>query len=440
MVRDKQRIIKMYIIVTAILLVAEAGIIHFVMIPYLGISVSIVYHFSDALFGIGFLLLILYTMVWCISNKIYKGLKYAFLHAKTKGKIRKSLKNAGYYIEQNFRGEKVAVLPKIILDFSKDFQMGTIAIENHIKLDKRLEEVDISSALGKYIVTQQYISDDANFYVYEFEDASIDRQLVFNSYKELAVYAHEVGDYKLFMDSKNIVPISSLLLVGSTGSGKSYSTYSLILTMLNWKNKPDIMFADPKNSSLVVLGNHIAPEHTAGTIEDIIVLLERFHDQMQERKLEIQDKLNEKLDADYRYWSMPANVFIFDEFASFQSVINTMDKKTRDKVAMLLRNIVLQGRQLGFFLWILMQKSDATDLPTSIRDNLIWKVVLGNATSTTYITTFEKSADLTIRKFRCGQGLYSYQGLTRQPQLTSFPTLNFDILESVRSCNGVGVM
>ena len=434
MVRDKQRIIKMYIIVTAILLVAEAGIIRFVMIPCLGLSVSIVYHFSNALFLVGFSLLVFYVLVWSISNKINKGLKYAFLHARTKSKIRKSLKNAGYYIEQNFRSEKVAVLPKIKLDFSKDFQMGTIAIENHIKLDKKLDVVDISSALGKYIVTQQYISDDANSYVYEFEDASIDRQLVFNSYQELVTYTHEVGDYKLFMDSKNIVPISSLLLVGSTGSGKSYSTYSLILTMLNWEIKPNIMFADPKNSSLVVLGNHIAPENTAGTVEDIIDLLERFHNQMQERKVEIQEKLNEKLDADYRYWSMPANVFIFDEFASFQSVINTMDKKTRDKVAMLLRNIVLQGRQLGFFLWILMQKSSGEDLNLSIRENLIWKVVLGNAESTTYITAFEKSADLPKRKFGCGQGLYSYQGLTRQPQITSFPTLNFDILESVRSC------
>lgn len=434
MVRDKQRIIKMNIIVTSILLLAEGGIIRFVMIPFLGLSVSVLYHFSNALLIIGCSLLLLYVCGWCISNKIYKGLKYAFLHFKMKSRIRKSLKNAGYYIEQNFRGEKVAVLPKIKMDFSKDFQMGTVAIENHIKLDKKLDVVDISSALGKYIVTQQYISDDANSYVYEFEDASIDRQLVFNSYQELVAYTHKVGDYKLFMDGKNTVPISSLLLVGSTGSGKSYSTYSLILSMLNWEIKPDIMFADPKNSSLVVLGNHIAPENTAGTVEDIIDLLEKFHEQMQERKVEIQDKLNEKLDADYRYWSMPANVFIFDEFASFQSVLNTMDKKTRDKVAMLLRNIVLQGRQLGFFLWILMQKSDATDLPTSIRDNLIWKVVLGNATSTTYITTFEKSADLPNRKFRCGQGLYSYQGLTRQPQITSFPTLNFDILESVRSC------
>lgn len=434
MVRDKQLVIKRYIIVSSILLIAEGGIIQFVMIPLLGLSVPIMYHLCNVLLIIGFWLLVLYMVGWYISNKIYKGLRYAFLHAKIKRKIRKSLKNAGYYIEQNFRGERVAVLPKIRIDFSKDFLIGTIAIENHIKFDKKLEAVDISSALGKYIVTQQYISDNANSYVYEFEDASIDRQLIFNSYQELVAYTHEVGDYKLFMDSKNIVPISSLLLVGATGSGKSYSTYSLILTMLNWEIKPNIMFADPKNSSLVVLGNHITTENTAGTVEDIIVLLERFHDQMQERKLEIQDKLNEKLDADYRYWSMPAIVFIFDEFASFQSVINTMDKKTRDKVAMLLRNIVLQGRQLGCFLWILMQKSDVTDLPTSIRDNLIWKVVLGNATSTTYITTFEKSADLPIRKFRCGQGVYSYQGLTRQPQITSFPTLNFDILESVKVC------
>lgn len=100
MIRDKQRIIKGYIIVSSILLITEGGIIRFVMIPRLGLSVSIVYHFSDVLFLIGFLLLMLYILEWCISNKIYKGLKYAFLHAKMKSKIRKSLKNAGYYIEQ----------------------------------------------------------------------------------------------------------------------------------------------------------------------------------------------------------------------------------------------------------------------------------------------------------------------------------------------------
>ena len=303
--------------------------------------------------------------------------------------------------------------------FTQKMSFGKVVIENHIKLNKRLETVDISSALGRYIVSQHYIDDDANTYVFEFEDARTNNQLVFNSYDEFVKYASQVGNYVLFMDKKNKVDLCGMLIVGSTGSGKTYAVYTLILTMLNWKIKPNIYFADPKNSSLVVLGNAICPEKTAGTIEDIISLLERFHDEMQNRKIEMQDKLNEKLDADYRYWNMPANIFVFDEFAAFQSVIDSMDKKTRDHVSMLLRNIVLEGRQLGYFAALIMQKSDATDLKSSIRANLPWVVVLGNATRTTYLTAFEETADLPNRNFRRGEGLFSYQGVTRQPQITS---------------------
>ena len=432
MLRDKQRIIRNYIVYASFLLIAEGGIVRFVAIPLLGIALSGLYNFSDVLFLGGFGILMVYIIYWCLENKLFKGIRYAFYHWWFTRKMRKSLKNAGYYIEENFRGERVAVLPKIQIVFSKDFIYGKVVIKNNIKLDKRLEDVNISSALGKYIVTEQYIDDDANRYIFEFEDSRIDRQLVFNSYDEFVEYANGMGDYVLFMDMKNSVNLSSLLLVGSTGSGKTYALYTLILTMLNWKIKPHLYFADPKNSSLVVLGNAISSENTAGTVEDIIVLLERFHNGMQERKIEMQKKLNKKLDSDYRYWHMSAHVMVIDEYSSFQSVINGMDKKTRDHVSMLLRNIVLQGRQLGYVLFIVMQKSDSSDIPTSIRDNLIWKIVLGNATRTTYITAFEESADLPKRKFGCGKGLFSYQGVTRQPQVTSFPTLNFDILSCIK--------
>lgn len=57
------------------------------------------------------------------------------------------MKNAGYYVEENFREERGAIIPKIEISFSKDFTFGKVTVENHIKLDKRLENVDISSAL-----------------------------------------------------------------------------------------------------------------------------------------------------------------------------------------------------------------------------------------------------------------------------------------------------
>ena len=138
------------------------------------------------------------------------------------------------------------------------------------------------------------------------------------------------------------------------------------------------------------------------------------------------------MDSDYKDWELKPHVLIIDEFSSFMSVVSVLDKSTRDKVNMYLTNIIQKGRQLGFFMWIIMQKSDSKILSTYLRDNLVFKVVLGQATDTTYQTAFEEYASLPRLKFQPGYGLYSFQGLTRQPKVCSFPRLEFDVLHSVR--------
>ncbi len=375
-------------------------------------------------------LTILYAIYWSVLHRLDLGPRYAFTHALTIWRLKRALLDVGvgYAVEQYSGQEKVAVLPKIKVSFDRDLLCGTIKIRNHIKYDSSLEAVNLSSALGRYVVEQQYLSDDENWYVFEIEDGQANRRLVFDNYQDFQKHCRKQENYTLFVDKKTALPLCSLLLVGETGSGKTYTLYSLILQFLNWKIAPVLYFIDPKNSSLCVMGQRIAPDRTAEGIDEIIGLLEQFHAQMQERKSELKMKLEEKLDADYRHWEMPAHVLIFDEFAAFQGVVNTLDKATRDKVAMLTRNIVLQGRQLGFFLWTVMQKSDSKDIPTAIRDNLPWKVVLGRASDTTYMTAFEHSADLPKRNFGHGEGLYTYQGKTSKPKITAFPTLEFDIL------------
>lgn len=375
-----------------------------------------------------------YIVYWVIYHKLLsQGPLYAVTHARTLWRLRRALLDAGagYAVEQYSGIEKVVVLPKIKVNFDSNLLYGTIKIRNHIKYSANLEAVNLSPALGRYIVEQQYLSDDENWYVYEIEDGHADWRLVFSNYQAFQKRCQEQENYSLFIDKRTSLPLCSLLLAGQTGSGKTYTLYSLILQFLNWKIAPVLYCADPKNSSLCVIGEEISPDRNAAEIEEIISLLERFHGEMQTRKGELKDRLKEKLDADYRHWNMPAHVLIFDEFAAFQAVLNTLDKATRDKVTMYLRNIVLQGRQLGFFLWAIMQKSDSKDIPTAIRDNLPWKVVLGLATNTTYMTTFEHAADLPKHNFRPGEGLYTYQGRTRDPKIISFPTMTFDILAAV---------
>ena len=432
MIRDKRQIIRRYISVSAMLLIVWAGIIRICVMPRLPRSIRIVDRGYQMLLVVGISVLVLYIAVIFLENKAYKGIKYGYIHYNLMNKIRRSLKDAGYYVEQNLRGEKVAILPKIQIEMEVGMMSGKVCIENHVKYDKRLEDVKLSSALGKYIVAQQYCSDDGNRYVYEIEDACLDRRLTFNDVEQLRASAEDAGDCSIKVDKKTTVPLASSLIVGATGSGKTYSVYHMVLSMLCWQNRPSLWFADPKNSSLVSLGNVINTDHTSGDIDGIVALLEQFCDAMEQRKIALQKRLNEKLDADYRDFGFTPFVFIIDEYSSFMSSINEEKKQTRDHVNKLVRSIVLQGRQLGFFLFVLMQKSDSSDISTAIRSNLIFTTVLGNATRTTLLTAFEESADIPLRKFGRGEGVYTYQGLTRQPCMISFPTLDFDILDAAR--------
>lgn len=171
-----------------------------------------------------------------------------------------------------------------------------------------------------------------------------------------------------FLDSRSIVKLHHTLLVGMTGSGKTYCLYNLLLQFYNKEVPFELYYADPKGSSLAVIGQTIAPDKTGVDMERIIELLDEFISKMHERKEEMKELLKSKLDADYSTFNNSPYIFCFDEYASFVSVLANEDKKTRDKVNGLMSEIILQGRQLGFFMLIIMQKSDANLISTSLRD------------------------------------------------------------------------
>lgn len=368
---------------------------------------------------------------WCCRHKLHRGIVHAVKHAWYCGRITRALvqAGAGYGLDEQ---DRYITPPRVQLDFDKGMAHGHIKIRSHTKYDKALEKVNLSPAIGRYRIVQAYATDDNNYWVYDFEDSRIDQRLVFDSYEDFARYAKQLGDYKIMTNARYALPLASGLITGTTGSGKTYAAYSIILQMLTWAVKPILYFADPKNSSLYVMGRHIAPERSAGTVEDIIALLEVFYSSMQERKVELQPLLEQRLDSTYKDWGLCSHVFFLDETSAFVSSVNSLEKATREKVWKMLRSITLEGRQLGFVLMLLTQKADSTDIPTQIRDNLVFKCVLGNAPNTTYLTTFEHAADLLQRKFAAGEGLFAYQGITREPQFISFPTLRFDILKAVK--------
>ena len=370
-----------------------------------------------------------------LENKIYKGFRYFGNYWRIKNKLELQMIDANFGMDRGYYIE----LPKILLSFNDDISCAVLKISNSLKHENKLDNVVMSSALGKFIVETHYLSDDENFYVYELVDGSVSFKLTFDDFDQFLEYNRKIPPYQIFLDNRTKVNICHTLLVGQTGSGKSYCLYNTILQMLNKPVKYELFYADPKCSGLAVIGYTIAPERTAVEVSEIIKLLEQFVETMRTRKAEMSNLLKTQLEADYSTFGLKPYVFICDEYASFASIINSMEKKVRDHIKALLDEVVLQGRQLGFYLFIVMQKSDATMIHTALRENMVLKIVLSNAEQQTYVTAFGTGVDIPNRNYAVGEGVFTEPKLAPLPALVQCSYCDFDILEACKQSRA-GVM
>lgn len=360
-----------------------------------------------------------------VEHNINKGVRYFWLHWVIQNSLEHQMIDAGIMIKRG----SIIELPKIKITFSKDLNSGTLCIRNALKYDRKLDDAVLSSALRKFIVERHFCTDDGNWYIYELVDGERSFKQTFCSLTEFLNYSKTIQTYRLFLDLRSSPKLQHMLLVGQTGSGKTYALYCLLMQML-YKDIPyQLYFADPKGSSIAVIGQAIAPDRTATDIEGIITLLESFVMLMRDRKEELREKLKTQIDADYSTFGMSPIIFCCDEYASFASVLASSEKKTRDKVKALLYEVVLQGRQLGCFLFIIMQKSDATLIDTALRDNIPLKIVLGHSEPQTYVTAFG-NVDIPNRHYAVGEGVFTEPVLAPEPKLVQFPYCDFDILEA----------
>ncbi|WP_101773636.1 FtsK/SpoIIIE domain-containing protein [Peptostreptococcus faecalis] len=370
--------------------------------------------------------LVLAIIFIVIKNKFYRGFRYGITYYLTMSSLEKQLNNAGVYDNK----ENKASLPRIELEFSKDLSEGILKIENSIYLDERLNNILLSAGLSNYIVEQHYKTMNESEYIYELIDSSITYRPVYNNFEDFLYHNKNCGKYCLIFDNRfDNVPLHHTLLTGQTGSGKSYFLYGIILQMLNKDIDYNIYFCDPKMSGLSVIGNKVSPNKTAVSFDEIVLLLEKFVAEIDERKIKMENLLCRKLDSDYKDFDIEPMIFMIDEFASFSYSLENKDKKTRDKVNDLIAKIILEGRQLGAFFWAVMQKSDSKLISTAFRENMPVKVVLGNSEKQTYVTTFGQGIDVPNKKFDIGEGVFISPQVARIPKILFTPFYNFEILK-----------
>ncbi len=171
------------------------------------------------------------------------------------------------------------------------------------------------------------------------------------------------------------------LIVGSTGSGKSYFILSLIYAFA--QSNADITVLDPKNADLADLAG-VMP-HVYHTVEDISFAVSNFAEEMLARSAEMKLAKNYITGSNYASLGLEPHFLIFDEYVAFFEMLNS---KQVSSVMSDLKRIAMLGRQVGYFLILACQRADAKFLGDGIRDQFHFRLALGRNSELGYKMIF----------------------------------------------------
>lgn len=167
-----------------------------------------------------------------------------------------------------------------------------------------------------------------------------------------------------------------MLIAGGTGGGKTYFILTIIEALLHTDSKLYVL--DPKNADLADL--ETVMDNVYYRKDDMMNCINRFYDDMLARSEEMKRHPNYKTGENYAYLGLPANFLIFDEYVAFMDMLGKESTKVVDK----LKQIVMLGRQAGFFLILACQRPDAKYLGDGIRDQFNFRVALGRMSELGY--------------------------------------------------------
>lgn len=188
-----------------------------------------------------------------------------------------------------------------------------------------------------------------------------------------------------------------MLIAGGTGGGKTYFILTVIEALLGTNAKISVL--DPKNADLADLET-VLPE-VYYRKDDIIDCIYRFYENMMKRSESMKQMNGYKTGENYSYLGLPPHFLIFYEYVAFMEMLGT---KENAAVLNKLKQIVMLGRQAGFFLVLACQRPDAKYLGDGIRDQFNFRVALGRMSELGYSMMFgETSKQFFLKQIR-GRG------------------------------------
>ncbi|WP_044566526.1 P-loop NTPase family protein [Anaerococcus provencensis] len=364
----------------------------------------------------------------CKRNKINNGIRFALTHYKLESKLRKQLIDGKFYFKRD--KSNLIILPKIVIEFEnlRSLNNAIIRIENSIRFDRKLEELRISAAIPGFKVTQQFMSPDGDFYIYSIVSMDMFNQIEFDTESEYIEWSKEgTDDYSIKLSEYDIIPIHHAGIAAQTGGGKSFLVQSLIIQLKNKEISHDVYVIDPKSADLLSYGKRDLGEGFYSDKSGAIQMIEKFHIEMIKRQDEMQEFFETNRNLDYKDNKMPAKILIIDEFGALRTSWRILEKKERDRIESMLADIVFMGRQLGFFVVLVLQRFASETVPREITEQLVLRIVLGDSDDLTYRTLFSPSVNILKLNLKPGMGYFSYTNIASidNPSLFVSPYCKF---------------
>lgn len=329
--------------------------------------------------------------------------------------IEENLISIGAYTK--IENKNFVILPKIkIRDNKIIIELSNLRIRNI--LDRYMNS--FSTALPeRYVVEDYYVTKNNAQIVISYEDVKNFKPEKYDlmEYRELT---ENIGKMNLYFDRKHVVNLNDhphILLSGGSGSGKSYLANELVIQAIF--KQYEVVILDIKRS-YGLYKDHAEYYYETDTI---LQKIRNIENEMSERMEKLQPELDKNphvlaVDIGYR-----PKLIVIEEYIS---LLSSMDKKQKEEMERIVKNISVLARQSNIHMLMVMQSAGTENINSTTRSNMT-KVLMGRAQSNILNATFGNSGvDIPTTQLNKGEGLIQLDRITviRVPEIMDIENFN----------------
>ena len=374
------------------------------------------------LYGLYSILIITGISAICVYKS--KKLQYIFNNFINILKIEDSLISLGIYEPIN---NNIVRVPKVKI--MEDKKTIYISLSNPL-FRAKLENYNnvLSTALpNEWIIDNTYLNIEQDTLVIEYFDTSQNNKNIINTPEQFIRMQKCLRLHQIQIMPNSVFDIKKtphLLVTGSTNGGKSYFVLNNIVAsalIKNWK----VTVLDYKSQYHILDGVC----NTAYTVEDILKVLRLIKSEMNDRKKALEPILRTEFSAVAYEHGFPIHLVIIEEY--FALLTSGLKKEVKNEIEEIILNLAVLSRSLGFCLCLITQQSGSYVIPTALRSQLQFRLLLGSPSQSIYECTFEDKSKPNINiSLPIGCGLYCNDGVNIR--LFRGFTFNYDVVELFR--------